>query len=111
MNPCIHFTLTDDGVYNTKGLQELCSIVATKQIKTYIDIEKLYIPNVFKRKIQTNWKYSILYCDEQLPEDFEYEKIDLNNPSKIYVIAIMQSDEILPFIDEDENHVMFKCFS
>lgn len=110
MNPCIHFTLTDDGVYNTKGLQELCSIVATKQIKTYIDIEKLDIPNVFKRKIQTIWKDSILYCDEQLPEDFEYEKIVINNPSKIDVLAIMQSDEILPFIDEDENHVMFKYF-
>lgn len=98
-------------MYNTKSLQELCSIVATKQIKTYTDIEKLDIPNVFKRLIQTIWKDSILYCDEQLPEDFEYEKIDLNNPSEIDVIAIMQSDEILPFIDEDENHVMFKYFS
>lgn len=110
MNPNIHFTLTDDGVYNTKSLQELCSIVVTKQIKTYIDINKLDIPNVFKQNIREVWKDSILYCDEQLPEDFEYEKIDLNNPSKIDVIAIMQSDEILPCLDEDGNHIVFEYY-
>lgn len=110
MNPNIHFTLTDDGVYNTKSLQALCSIVVTKQIKTYIDINKPDIPNVFKQNIREVWKDSILYCDEQLPEYFEYEKIYLNNPSKIDVVAIMQSDEILPCLDEDENHIVFEYY-
>lgn len=109
MDPNKHFILTK-GLYSSKSIEQLCTIQIPKQIVTYLDIEKLELPSILKRNIQKIWKDSILYCDEQLPEDFEYEKIDLKHLSKTDVIALMQYDAILPFIDEGENHILTKYY-
>lgn len=109
MNPNEHFTVTKS-LYSPKGIEQLCTIQIAKQIVKYTDINKLELPSTLKRNIKTIWKDSILYCDEQLPEDFKYENLDINNLSKTDVIAIMQCKEILPFVDEDENHISFEYY-